>query len=98
MEIDWSKAPAWARFHTQDRNGLCEFWEERPVRRGDVWVLGVEHTKYLHNFDAFPGWEDSLEERPRPKTLAEIFKEEVAKAGSLDELRVWLDNLKEEAE
>jgi len=94
--VDWSKAQAWARYHTQDSNGLCEFWEERPVMRGDVWALGVAHSRYLHNFEACPEWANSLVERPRDKTLIEIFKDEVAKAGSLDELRVWLDSLKDD--
>lgn len=94
--VDWSNAPFWARYRTQDSNGLCEFWEEEPVMKELAWGLGVKHTKYAYDYDAYPGWRYSLDKRPRAKTLLEVFADEIANAKSLDDLRVWLDKAMKE--
>lgn len=90
MTADWDKAPKWAGFRTQDIDGRYTFWEVEPFISGEYWRLSAKYAKYKYDYNAVPEWRDSLEVRPMPKTLLEVFADEVANAKSLEDLREWL--------
>lgn len=68
MNIDWTQAPNWARWHTEDKYG-CTWWAKRP-KRGDGSYYGGEiddsNTIEFWWYDATPCGMMKLTLRPLP--------------------------------
>ena len=67
MKPSWKDAPEWAQYLAMDENGEWWWYSEIPAVMSDnsTWTIGLCQTgARVRN----PGWRDTLEKRPVPKT------------------------------
>lgn len=62
-EPDWSKAPEWARYWTQNAGGTCRFHERLPMRN-EILGYWTNDGSISSDTTACPNWRDSRRERP----------------------------------
>jgi hypothetical protein len=64
----WNTAPKWATHRARDSYGEWRWFEKKPTRNSTGWfgrggtVLPIQDK----------GWEDSLQERPKPRVKVEV--------------------------
>lgn len=76
-EVDWSKAPYWARYAAKDADGSIYLFDTEPVvsEFTDTWVYAGGKCEYYSTSRSMGiGWGDSLEKRPE-STHNEVTKE-----------------------
>ena len=59
--INWSEAPAWAKYRATDKDGTVWWFEDRPVDYIDGWACLTGQSQRIPKFD----WRKSLVERPK---------------------------------
>lgn len=64
MKPDWKDAPKWANWLAMDGNGGW-YWHERRPQNTESWCWIP--TGRITPVNELPGWQDTLEERPKPK-------------------------------
>lgn len=72
MKINWTQAPAWARYHAIDQNGNGYWFEDLPTISTfhSVWQTSEEGNFTASDFTLLAGqdWRQSLVERVRDET------------------------------
>jgi uncharacterized protein YoxC len=71
---DWSKAPEWAKWRATDENGLCHWYENKPIAYGHCW-RSKDILQLSYYGEPCPDWRNTLEQRPLPEsteTLADM--------------------------
>jgi hypothetical protein len=59
----WSKAPSWAKWYAINAYGDCTWFERKPQRTGDSWVMGGKEER-AGKFDVGQSWRSAIEKRP----------------------------------
>lgn len=62
MQIDWSKAPEWARYVAMDADGTWFWFEKKPHKSYEYWVVGQGLQAPVFELD---NWQSTLQERPQ---------------------------------
>ena len=64
MKPDWKDAPEWAQYAAMDDDGTWWWYELRPSPQTHSWEGVGKHDSIVLRFS---NWQDTLEERPKPK-------------------------------
>jgi hypothetical protein len=70
FEVDWSKAPPWAMYHTEDARGIMHWHLQKPVQHEAFQMWIHEESSATCQVDSgslpkCPDWRESLRRRPR---------------------------------
>jgi len=60
----WSNAPSWAKWFAVDAYNHATWFERKPQRSGDSWVMGGREAS-AGRLDVGQSWRDAIEQRPR---------------------------------
>lgn len=63
MKPDWKGAPKWANWLAMDKNGEWYWYKNKPEAEARRWCSDTTYERIY----ALPGWQDTLEERPKPE-------------------------------
>lgn len=61
MEIDWTKAPYWAKYAAMDSNGQWNYYSCKPYVSDHEWGTDEE---YMSIDGVYDNWKSSLIVRP----------------------------------
>ena len=63
MKFDWRKAPKWANWVAQDKNGAWHWYSKKPVKLSTHWF--PEGFTECESFFKVENWEEQIYERPK---------------------------------